>query len=76
MCVLYVSFFGLRLDPEPLGVVLFILGSRLFLYSAGSGVNRVQAVLSVFSVRLLCLVQTKHYLIVWVKGQHLEECQF
>ena len=29
------------------------------LYSAGSGVNRVQVVLSGFSVRLLCFFQTK-----------------
>ena len=38
-------------------VVLFSLSSRLLLYSAGSGVNRVQVVLSEFSVRLLCFVQ-------------------
>ena len=31
-------------------VVLFILRSRLLLYSAGSGVNRLQVVLSGFSV--------------------------
>ena len=37
--------------------VLFILRSRLLLYSAGSGVNRVQFVLSGFSVRLFCFVQ-------------------
>ena len=39
--------------------VLFILMSRLLLYSAGSGVNRVQVVLSEFSVRLyvyVCMV--------------------
>ena len=36
--------------------VLFILWSRLLIYSAGSGVNRVQVVLSGFSVRLLCSV--------------------
>ena len=41
--------------------VLFILRSRLLLYSAGSGVNRVQVVLSGFSVRLFCFVQTKMY---------------
>ena len=29
----------------------------MLLYSAGSGVNRVQVVLSGFSVRLFCLVQ-------------------
>ena len=39
--------------------VLFILRSRLFLYSAGSGVNRVKVVLSGFSVRLFCFVQAK-----------------
>ena len=38
--------------------VLFIFRSRLLLYSAGSGVNRVQVVLSGFSVRLFCFVQT------------------
>ena len=32
--------------------VLFTSRSRLLLYSAGSGVNRVQVVLSVFMVRL------------------------
>ena len=37
--------------------VLFILRSRLLLYSAGSGVNRVQVVLPGFSVRLFCFVQ-------------------
>ena len=38
-------------------VVLLILMSRLLVYSAGSEVNRVQIVLSGFSVRLLCFVQ-------------------
>ena len=63
MCVLYVSF-GSKVRPITFGcvvmgsVVLFILRSRLLLYSAGSGMNRVQ-VLAGFSVRLLCLVQTK-----------------
>ena len=32
----------------------FILRFRLLLYSAGSGVNRVQVILSGFSVRLFC----------------------
>ena len=36
--------------------VLFILGSKLFLYSTGSG---EQVVLSGFSVRLFCFVQSK-----------------
>ena len=39
--------------------VLFILRSRLLLYSEGSGVNRVQVVLSGFSMRLFCFVQAK-----------------
>ena len=39
--------------------VLFILRSRLLLYSAGSGVNRVQVVLSGFSKGFFCFVQTK-----------------
>ena len=39
--------------------VLFILRCRLLLYSAGSGVNRVQVVLFGFSVRLFCFVQAK-----------------
>ena len=39
--------------------VLFICRSRLLLYYAGSGVNRVQVVLSGFSVRLFCFVQAK-----------------
>ena len=42
-------------------VVLFILNSRLLLYSAGSGVNRVQVVLSGFSVRLFCFARQKLY---------------
>ena len=33
--------------------------SRLVLYSAGSGENRLQVVLSGFSMRLFCFVQTK-----------------
>ena len=61
MCVLYVSF-GSKVRPRTFGyvamrsAVLFIFISRLLFYSAGSGVNRVQVVLSGFSVRF---VQTK-----------------
>ena len=64
MCVLYVSFRS-KVRPRTFGcvsmgsAVLFILRSRLLLYSAGSGVNRVQVVLSGFSVRLFCFVQAK-----------------
>ena len=39
--------------------VLFILRSRLLLYSAGSGMNRVQVDLSGFSVIFFCFVQAK-----------------
>ena len=39
--------------------MLFILRSRLLLYSAGSGVNRVHVVLSGFSLVLLCFDQAK-----------------
>ena len=62
MCVLYVSF-GSKVRPRTFGcvamgsAVLFILRSGLLLYSAGSGVNRVQVVLSGFNVRLFCFVQ-------------------
>ena len=47
MCVLYVSF-GSKVRPRTFGcvamgsTVLIILRSRLLLYYAGSGVNRVQ----------------------------------
>ena len=65
MCVLYVSF-GSKVRPRTLGCVamgsalLCIFRSRYMLvYSAGSGVNRVQVVLSAFSMRLFCFVQAK-----------------
>ena len=64
MCVLYVSF-GSKVRPRTVGCiamgsgVLFILRSRLLLYSAGSGMNRVQVVLSGFNVSLFCFVQPK-----------------
>ena len=41
--------------------VLFILRFRLLVYSAGSGVYRVQVVLSGFSKRLCCFVHAKLY---------------
>ena len=34
----------------------------MLVYSAGSGVNRVQVVLSGFSMRLFCFVQVKNFL--------------
>ena len=48
MCVLYVSF-GSKVRPRTfalpwVSVVLYILRSRLLLYYAGSGVNKLQVV--------------------------------
>ena len=66
ICVLYVSF-GSKVRHRTFGcvamgsAVLFILRSRLLLYSVGSGVNRVQVVLSAFSVRLFCFVQATKF---------------
>ena len=84
-CVLYVGF-GSKVRPRTFGCVaivralLFIVKSRLLVYSAGSGVNRVQVVLSGFSKRLFCFVQAKtlcrygcmyfwlhSYLCVWMR---------
>ena len=65
-CVLYVSF-GSKVRPRTFGCVamgsaLFcIFMSRLLVYSAGSGVNRVQVVLSGLSMRLFCFVQAKTF---------------
>ena len=79
MCVLYVSF-GYKVRPITFGyvamssAVLFILRSRLLLYSTGSGVKRVQVVLSAFSVRLFCFVQGKNLyvgMVVCISWSHL-----
>ena len=65
MCVLYVSFESMVI-PRTFGCValgsalLFILRSRLFVHYAGSGVNRVQVVLSGLGMRLFCFVQEKN----------------
>ena len=65
MCVLYVSFWS-KVRPRTFGcfamrsAVLFIFRSRLLLYSAGSGVNRVQVGLSGFSVRLFLFCPGKN----------------
>ena len=64
MCVLYVSF-GSKVRPRTFrciamgSALLCILRSRLLVYSAGSGVNRVQVVLSGFCMRLFCFLQAK-----------------
>ena len=66
MCVLYVSFES-KVRPRTFGYVamgsaLFcIFRSGLLVYSAGSGVNRVQVVLSGFSMRLFYFVQAKPF---------------
>ena len=59
------EFFWSKLKPSKSGcnamgsAVLFILRSRLLVYSAGSTGNRVKVVLCGFSVRLLCFVRAK-----------------
>ena len=63
MCVLYMSVVS-KIRPRTfwyvaMGSEVFILRFRLLLYSVGSGVNRVQVVLSGFSVKLFCFVQPK-----------------
>ena len=64
MCVLYVSF-GAKVRPITFGCVtmgsalLCIFRSRLHVYFVGSGVNRVQVVLSGFNMKLFCFVQEK-----------------
>ena len=61
MNVCAVCEFGSKVWPRTFGcvamcsAVLLIFRSRLLLYSAGSGVNRVQVVSSVFSVRFFVL---------------------
>ena len=79
MCVLYVSF-GYKIRPRTFrcvamcSAVLFILRSRLLLYSAGSGVNRVQVVLSGFSMRCFVLSRQKLYVGVVVCISWLHSC--
>ena len=84
MCVLYASF-GSKVRPRTFGCVamvsalLFIVRSRLLVYSAGSGVTRVQVVLSGFSRRVfvlsrqklcvgmvVCISWLQSYLCVWM----------
>ena len=82
MCVLYVSF-GCKVTPRTFGCVamscalLFIVKSRLLVYSAGSGVNRVAVVLSGFVVlfcpgknlyvgMVVCIFWLHSYLCVWM----------
>ena len=67
MWVLYVSF-GSKVRPRTVAMgsaLLFICMSRLLVYSAVSGVNRVQVVLSGFNKRLFCFVQA-NCVYVWL----------
>ena len=65
MDVCAVCGYGSKVSPRTFGCVamasalLCIVRSIVFVYSAGSGVNRVQVVLSEFSMRLFCFVQVK-----------------
>ena len=67
MDVCAVCEFGSTVRPRPFGCVamgsalLFIVRSRLLVYSAGSGVNRVQVVLSGFSKRLFYFGPGKNF---------------
>ena len=73
MYVLYVSF-GSKVRSRTFrcvamgSAVLFILRSRLLLYSEGSGVNRVKVVLAGFSLRLVCFVEAKSLCIYFLTG--------
>ena len=64
MCVLYVNF-GSKVRPRTFvcvamgSALLCIFRSRLLVYCAGSGVNRVQVILSGLRMRLFCFVQAK-----------------
>ena len=68
---MYVRTFGcVAMDSA----VLFILWSRLLIYSEGSGVNRVQVVLSGFSVRLFVLSRQTLYVGMVVCISLLHSC--
>ena len=54
--------------------VLFILCSRLLVYSTVSGMNRVKVVVSGFSVKLLCFVQAKTFVGMVVCISLLHSC--
>ena len=82
MDVCAVCEFWSKVRPRTFGCVamgsalLFIVRSRLLVYSAGSGVNRVQVVLSGFSKRLFCFVQAKLYvgMVVCISWLHSYLC--
>ena len=74
MCVLYISF-GSKVRHRTYGCVamgsalLFIVRSKLLVYYAGSGVNRVQVVLSrqkLYVGMVVCISWLHSYLCVWM----------
>ena len=76
MCVLYVSF-GSKVRPRTFGRVAMgsalwcIFKSRLFVYSAGSGVNRVHVVFvlsrqNLYVGMVVCISWLHSYLCVWM----------
>ena len=74
---------GLRskVRPRTFGCVamgsalLCIFRSRLLVYSAGSGMNRVQVVLSGFSIGLVCFVQKLYVgMVVYISWLHSCMC--
>ena len=77
--MLYVSFAS-KIGPRTFGCVamdnedFLILRPRLHLYSAGSGVNRVQVVLSGFSVTMFCFIKEKLYVGMVVCISWLHSC--
>ena len=71
MCVQYVSFRS-KVRPRTFGFVA--MRSAVLLYSAGSGVNSVQVVLSGFREILFCFVQAKRYVGMVVCISWLHSC--
>ena len=79
--MLYVSF-GSKVRPRTFGCIamgsalLFIVRSRLLVYSAGYVVKKVQVVLSGFSKRLFCFIQPKLYvgMVVCISWLHSYLC--
>ena len=77
MCVLYVSF-GSKVRPKTFwciamgNALLCICRSRFIVYYAWSGVNRVQVVLSGFSIRFFVLSRQKLYvgMVVYISWLH------
>ena len=81
MCMLYVSF-GSKVRPRTFGCVvmgsalLFIVRSRLLVYSAGPGVNRVQVGCLDLVRGCFVLFRQKHYvgMVVCISWLHSYLC--